>query len=141
MPFCSERGSAALLLGLLFPVSSSSRALQGSTSRPTQARFPPFRDTAHGRRGPSSHSSSFCQEQVIALESRSEPGGKIKWVTSNSPHLHPSTQQLMEKSKEKVGEAEGLRGLWREVCTGYHACCQPPSASHHSLAFTLRREQ
>lgn len=63
--------------------------------------------------------------------SRSEQGGKIKRITSNSPHLDSSTQQQLETSKEEVEEAlEG--GLYRLPCL-----LPTTSANRHSLAFTF----
>lgn len=130
MPFCSERGSAASLLGLLFPARSSSRALQGGTSqhRPSSHLAETWRTD-----GKALHHTAllFGKSESSHWRVALSKEVKIKWVTSHSPHLHPSTQQLVEKSKEKMGEAEGPRGLWRDVCTGYHACCQP-----HLLATT-----
>lgn len=74
LPFCSERQNAA------FPQEGQLKGL----CKVDTSLIP----TLHGGKGPSLLSSSFCQEQVITLESHSEQGGKIKLVTSNSPHLY-----------------------------------------------------
>lgn len=125
------------MLGLLFPTNSNLRALQYLVPSKSpvlsmlgQGAGVWDRDMKHGQKGLALHSSSFCQEQIVTSESYSEQGQNMKWISSNSACLQPILQKLVEKSKEKVGEAEGL---WRKAGTGYCACClcQPPQIGLH----------
>lgn len=136
--FCPERGSTALLLGLLFSTSSSSRALHlvpGKSLVPTMLGHGAVvwdRNMVHGQKGPALHSSSFCQKQIGTSESHSGQG--FNGLHPLSPASTPPCSSWWRRVRRKWEKQRGSGG--RLVLVTVPAI----SANHHSLAFMFQRE-